>query len=91
MKAFNDETYSCITQQSPYILNFPLNNVRGVLNRKYDANMTSFSGVSKFFLCLRDLGETLPLSSGNKITLKFTANGTGTAKGFHFVYQGKTI
>lgn len=35
------------------------------------------------------LGETLPLSSGNKITLKFTANGTETAKGFHFVYQGK--
>uniref|UniRef100_A0A8C2Z0K3 CUB and Sushi multiple domains 3 n=1 Tax=Cyclopterus lumpus TaxID=8103 RepID=A0A8C2Z0K3_CYCLU len=32
-------------------------------------------------------GETLPLSSGNKITLKFTANGTETAKGFHFVYQ----
>lgn len=23
--------------------------------------------------------------------LKFTANGTGTAKGFHFVYQGETI
>uniref|UniRef100_A0A671XBF2 CUB and Sushi multiple domains 3 n=1 Tax=Sparus aurata TaxID=8175 RepID=A0A671XBF2_SPAAU len=32
-------------------------------------------------------GETLPLSSGNKITLKFTTNGTETAKGFHFVYQ----
>ncbi|CAG12911.1 unnamed protein product, partial [Tetraodon nigroviridis] len=32
-------------------------------------------------------GETLPLSSGNKVMLKFTANGTGTAKGFHFVYQ----
>uniref|UniRef100_H2TR21 CUB and Sushi multiple domains 3 n=1 Tax=Takifugu rubripes TaxID=31033 RepID=H2TR21_TAKRU len=32
-------------------------------------------------------GETLPLSSGNKITLKFAANGTETAKGFHFVYQ----
>uniref|UniRef100_A0A668ASR4 CUB and Sushi multiple domains 3 n=1 Tax=Myripristis murdjan TaxID=586833 RepID=A0A668ASR4_9TELE len=32
-------------------------------------------------------GETLPLSSGNKITVKFTANGTDTAKGFHFVYQ----
>ncbi|KAM7420375.1 hypothetical protein PAMA_014883 [Pampus argenteus] len=32
-------------------------------------------------------GETLPLSSGNKITLKFTTNGTDTAKGFHFVYQ----
>uniref|UniRef100_A0A3Q2Q9C4 CUB and Sushi multiple domains 3 n=1 Tax=Fundulus heteroclitus TaxID=8078 RepID=A0A3Q2Q9C4_FUNHE len=32
-------------------------------------------------------GETLPLSSGNKMTLKFSANGTDTAKGFHFVYQ----
>uniref|UniRef100_A0A669CUG9 CUB and Sushi multiple domains 3 n=1 Tax=Oreochromis niloticus TaxID=8128 RepID=A0A669CUG9_ORENI len=32
-------------------------------------------------------GETLPLSSGNKIMLKFTTNGTETAKGFHFVYQ----
>lgn len=37
------------------------------------------------------VGETLPLSSGNKITLKFTTNGTETAKGFHFVYQGKTL
>lgn len=36
-----------------------------------------------------NLGETLPLSSGNKIALKFMANGTDTAKGFHFVYQGK--
>lgn len=44
---------------------------------------------AKFLLCLWNLGETLPLSSGNKITLKFSANGTGTAKGFHFVYQGK--
>ena len=34
-------------------------------------------------------GETLPLSSGNKITIKFTTVGTETAKGFHFVYQGK--
>ncbi|XP_067093259.1 CUB and sushi domain-containing protein 3-like [Osmerus mordax] len=32
-------------------------------------------------------GETLPLSSGNKITIKFTTVGTETAKGFHFVYQ----
>uniref|UniRef100_A0A3Q3KHT9 CUB and Sushi multiple domains 3a n=1 Tax=Monopterus albus TaxID=43700 RepID=A0A3Q3KHT9_MONAL len=32
-------------------------------------------------------GETLPLTSGNKMTLKFTTNGTETAKGFHFVYQ----
>ncbi|XP_077382387.1 CUB and sushi domain-containing protein 3-like isoform X4 [Festucalex cinctus] len=32
-------------------------------------------------------GETLPLSSGNKVTLKFSSNGTDTAKGFHFVYQ----
>lgn len=44
----------------------------------------------KLLLCFCNLGETLPLSSGNKITLKFTANGTETAKGFHFVYQGKT-
>ncbi|KAG7260564.1 hypothetical protein CRUP_000117 [Coryphaenoides rupestris] len=32
-------------------------------------------------------GETLPLSSGNKITLRFTTAGEQTAKGFHFVYQ----
>lgn len=43
------------------------------------------------FFCVCNLGETLPLSSGNKITLKFTANGTETAKGFHFVYQGKSL
>lgn len=28
------------------------------------------------------------MSSGNKIMLKFATNGTETAKGFHFVYQG---
>lgn len=33
-------------------------------------------------------GETLPLSSGNKITIRFTTMGPQTAKGFHFVYQG---
>ncbi|KAG9345033.1 hypothetical protein JZ751_009574 [Albula glossodonta] len=32
-------------------------------------------------------GESLPLSSGNQITIKFTAVGPQTAKGFHFVYQ----
>lgn len=41
------------------------------------------------FMFICHAGETLPLSSGNKITLRFTANGTETAKGFHFVYQGK--
>lgn len=33
-------------------------------------------------------GESLPLSSGNQITIKFTTVGPETAKGFHFVYQG---
>uniref|UniRef100_A0AAR2JXJ0 CUB and Sushi multiple domains 3a n=1 Tax=Pygocentrus nattereri TaxID=42514 RepID=A0AAR2JXJ0_PYGNA len=32
-------------------------------------------------------GESLPLSTGNQITIKFTAVGPETAKGFHFVYQ----
>uniref|UniRef100_A0AAX7UFR4 CUB and Sushi multiple domains 3a n=1 Tax=Astatotilapia calliptera TaxID=8154 RepID=A0AAX7UFR4_ASTCA len=32
-------------------------------------------------------GESLPLSSGNQITIKFTTVGPETAKGFHFVYQ----
>ncbi|XP_017163010.1 CUB and sushi domain-containing protein 3-like isoform X2 [Poecilia reticulata] len=32
-------------------------------------------------------GESLPLSSGNQITVKFTTVGPETAKGFHFVYQ----
>ncbi|KAM9738006.1 CUB and sushi domain-containing protein 3 isoform 2-T2 [Menidia menidia] len=32
-------------------------------------------------------GESLPLSSGNQITIKFTTVGSETAKGFHFVYQ----
>uniref|UniRef100_A0A803T9B4 CUB and Sushi multiple domains 3 n=1 Tax=Anolis carolinensis TaxID=28377 RepID=A0A803T9B4_ANOCA len=32
-------------------------------------------------------GESLPLSSGNQITLRFTSVGPVTAKGFHFVYQ----
>lgn len=44
---------------------------------------------SRRFMLICHAGETLPLSSGNKITLRFTANGTETAKGFHFVYQGK--
>ncbi|XP_060679965.1 CUB and sushi domain-containing protein 3 [Hemiscyllium ocellatum] len=32
-------------------------------------------------------GESLPLSSGNQITIKFITVGPITAKGFHFVYQ----
>ncbi|RXM30192.1 CUB and sushi domain-containing protein 3 [Acipenser ruthenus] len=32
-------------------------------------------------------GESLPLSSGNHITINFTAVGPETARGFHFVYQ----
>uniref|UniRef100_A0A8C6SG26 CUB and Sushi multiple domains 3a n=1 Tax=Neogobius melanostomus TaxID=47308 RepID=A0A8C6SG26_9GOBI len=32
-------------------------------------------------------GESLPLSSGNQVTVKFTTVGPETAKGFHFVYQ----
>uniref|UniRef100_A0A8C9TQI4 CUB and Sushi multiple domains 3 n=1 Tax=Scleropages formosus TaxID=113540 RepID=A0A8C9TQI4_SCLFO len=32
-------------------------------------------------------GESLPLSTGNQITIKFTTIGPETAKGFHFVYQ----
>ncbi|XP_041962329.1 CUB and sushi domain-containing protein 3 isoform X2 [Alosa sapidissima] len=32
-------------------------------------------------------GETLPLSSGNEITIKFTSEAPNPAKGFHFVYQ----
>lgn len=37
------------------------------------------------------LGESLPLSSGNQITIKFTTVGPETAKGFHFVYQGQKV
>ncbi|KAG8570229.1 hypothetical protein GDO81_011162, partial [Engystomops pustulosus] len=32
-------------------------------------------------------GESLPLSSGNQIIIKFTTTGPVTSKGFHFVYQ----
>uniref|UniRef100_A0A8C2WGD8 CUB and Sushi multiple domains 3 n=1 Tax=Cyclopterus lumpus TaxID=8103 RepID=A0A8C2WGD8_CYCLU len=32
-------------------------------------------------------GESLPLSTANQITIKFTTVGPETAKGFHFVYQ----
>nr|XP_032817255.1 CUB and sushi domain-containing protein 3-like isoform X3 [Petromyzon marinus] len=32
-------------------------------------------------------GETLPLSSGNQITLTFTSSHDASGKGFHFVYQ----
>ncbi|TSK31354.1 CUB and sushi domain-containing protein 3 [Bagarius yarrelli] len=32
-------------------------------------------------------GESLPLSTGNQITIKFSTVGPETAKGFHFVYQ----
>lgn len=33
-------------------------------------------------------GESLPLSTGNQISIKFAIVGPETAKGFHFVYQG---
>uniref|UniRef100_UPI00358FCE16 CUB and sushi domain-containing protein 3-like n=1 Tax=Myxine glutinosa TaxID=7769 RepID=UPI00358FCE16 len=32
-------------------------------------------------------GETLPLSSGNEITIKFTSDVENMGKGFHFIYQ----
>ncbi|CAI9620685.1 unnamed protein product, partial [Staurois parvus] len=32
-------------------------------------------------------GESLPLSSGNQIIVRFTTIGPLTSKGFHFVYQ----
>ncbi|XP_039973361.1 CUB and sushi domain-containing protein 3-like isoform X5 [Xiphias gladius] len=51
----------------------------------YDGSSTDSSLLSSIYGS--HSGETLPLSSGNKITLKFTTNGTETAKGFHFVYQ----
>ncbi|OXB61989.1 hypothetical protein ASZ78_005406, partial [Callipepla squamata] len=35
----------------------------------------------------KEFGESLPLSSGNQITVRFTSVGPITAKGFHFVYQ----
>jgi len=34
------------------------------------------------------IGEPLPLSSANEITIRFKTEGPNTAKGFHFVYQG---
>lgn len=37
------------------------------------------------------LGESLPLSTGNQITIKFTTVGPENAKGFHFVYQGRSL
>lgn len=45
-----------------------------------------------FAICLLSVcfpGESLPLSTGNQITIKFTTVGPETAKGFHFVYQGQ--
>uniref|UniRef100_A0A3Q2YTB4 CUB and Sushi multiple domains 3 n=1 Tax=Hippocampus comes TaxID=109280 RepID=A0A3Q2YTB4_HIPCM len=51
----------------------------------YDGSSTDSSLLSSIYGS--HSGETLPLSSGNKVTLKFSSNGTDTAKGFHFVYQ----
>jgi len=34
-------------------------------------------------------GETLPLATSNQIMLRFSAKSGPSAKGFHFVYQGK--
>lgn len=36
-------------------------------------------------------GESLPLATSNQILIKFSAKGQATAKGFHFVYQGRWI
>lgn len=37
------------------------------------------------------LGETLPLATSNQILLRFSAKSGASAKGFHFVYQGKHV
>lgn len=34
-------------------------------------------------------GETLPLATSNQILLRFSAKSGASARGFHFVYQGK--
>lgn len=50
-----------------------------------------FSNKWLWWLCVFIVwvGESLPLSSGNQITVRFTSVGPITAKGFHFVYQGE--
>uniref|UniRef100_A0A8C0U790 CUB and Sushi multiple domains 1 n=1 Tax=Cyanistes caeruleus TaxID=156563 RepID=A0A8C0U790_CYACU len=36
-------------------------------------------------------GETLPLATSNQILLRFSAKSGASARGFHFVYQGKRV
>ncbi|ELK08597.1 CUB and sushi domain-containing protein 1, partial [Pteropus alecto] len=43
--------------------------------------------ISKSGFAIQFSRESLPLSSGNQITIRFTSVGPITAKGFHFVYQ----
>lgn len=51
-------------------------------------NPFAFVGFLSSAFC-PSLGESLPLSTGNQITIKFTTVGPENAKGFHFVYQGQ--
>lgn len=37
------------------------------------------------------VGETLPLATSNQILLRFSAKSGASARGFHFVYQGKHV
>lgn len=74
------------------LLNAKLAKVAGCLV-KCDTFRRSVVELKKCFeacLCfLSSTGESLPLSTGNQITIKFTTVGPETAKGFHFVYQGQ--
>lgn len=43
------------------------------------------------YLLFPFVGETLPLATSNQILLRFSAKSGASARGFHFVYQGKHV
>lgn len=56
----------------------------------YRRDVTVVSDLCIYFL-FSFVGETLPLATSNQILLRFSAKSGASARGFHFVYQGKYI
>lgn len=50
-----------------------------------------FCSAYLIYLLFLFVGETLPLATSNHILLRFSAKSGASARGFHFVYQGKHV
>lgn len=81
-----NKTRYCLLSQGPTLVM-----IHGEMFRCMDGRTDGQSELLTSYFFSVSPGESLPLSTVNQITIKFTTVGPETAKGFHFVYQGEPI